>query len=70
MKVYSNSYILKVKYEDCTNFEGHKVMVYQGQYVHSPIIDPHFREKGVSPIARFEPTDKGWELANKFAVTL
>ena len=26
---FDNGYVLKVKYQDCTNFEGQKVMVYR-----------------------------------------
>ena len=64
---YDNAYVLKVKYLDCTNYEGMKVMVYEGQYIHSTYLDPHFQESGVSPIARFEPTDRGISLAINLA---
>ena len=36
---YDNAYVLKVKYLDCTNYEGMKVMVYKGQYIHSTYLE-------------------------------
>lgn len=67
--------VLKVKYPDCTNFEGVKVLVFsdttaldllrQGKF-----LDPHFFEnqsKVRSPVARFVPTQAGWDMAVRFA---
>ena len=67
--------VLKVKYPDCTNFEGVKILVFadttaldllkQGKF-----LDPHFFEnqsKVRSPVARFVPTQHGWEMAVRFA---
>lgn len=58
--------LVLIKYPDCKNFEGHKILLYQGiSSVNelltktNKIIDPHFSEKGISPIARFEPTMNG-----------
>ena len=35
------------------------------------LVDPHFSDnaKFYSPIARFEPTEKGWEMALKLIET-
>lgn len=59
--------ILKVKYIDCTNYEGIKILVYKGHVLKELLdakeIDPHFCEKGLSPIARFVPTEEGLKLA-------
>jgi hypothetical protein len=66
-----NYLIVKIKYLDCTNYEGVKILVYQGirlaDLKKQKLIDPHFSEnkKYNSPIARFEPTEKGWRLALK-----
>lgn len=60
--------ILKVHYPDCTNYEGIKILVYKNDKILTQeTIDPHFseNEKFESPIARFEPTEFGWELAKK-----
>src|ERR1051326_3031036 len=52
--------VLKVKYPDCINYEGVKIMVYSGVELEDlevrGVIDPHFSEnkKQLSPIARFE----------------
>ena len=67
--------VLKVKYPDCVNFEGVKILVFadttpidllkQGKF-----LDPHFFEnqsKVRSPVARFVPTQHGWEMAVRFA---
>jgi hypothetical protein len=63
----SQSFVMKVRYLDCTNYEGIKIMVYRG--VHFPVtrLDPHFSEDAMSPFARFEPTQKGWDMANVMA---
>ncbi len=66
---YKNTTLLIVKYLDCTNFEGTKVMVYEGTFnPHAgQELDPHFQEGCVSPIARFKPTQEGINLAKIFA---
>lgn len=69
---FKNAYVLKVRYLDCTNFEGEKIMVYAGKF-NQPVfeeLDPHFQEKGHSPIARFRPDWEGWKNAQRFAKTL
>ena len=68
--------IVKIKYPNCTNYEGNKILVYEGITISAlraqKKIDPHFSEdkEFKSPIARFEPTDYGWDLANKFMKSL
>lgn len=62
--------VLMVNYPDCRNFEGRKVLVIEG---HEPtisgrdIIDPHFSESGLKLVARFTPTEQGWQWAVQFA---
>lgn len=61
--------VVEVKYPDCINYEGRKIMVYQNLTISGLVsqkeIDPHFTKsnKFRSPIARLEPTDHGWKLA-------
>lgn len=61
---------LKVKYKGCSNYKGVKILVYENteqaeQLIREGSVDPHFLETGISPLARFEPTEKGWSLACK-----
>jgi hypothetical protein len=68
---YKNAYVLTVKYHDCTNFEGMKIMVYRGQYTAVPkTLDPHFTKGKKSPIARFPPTVEGIAMAKALAKSL
>lgn len=61
--------LLMVKYPNCTNYEGKKILVYYkidlGKMLSQRSLDPHFcnNAKVVSPVARFEPTDRGWKMA-------
>jgi len=72
-----SSLVVEIKYHDCTNYEGKKVLVFENltllDLVNQKSIDPHFFPSGSkykSPIARFEPTERGWEWARSFAATL
>ncbi len=67
---FDKGYILYVEYFGCRNCEGHKIMGYEGDYVSQVQLDPHFSETGISPIARFKPTARGWSLAEKFVKSL
>lgn len=64
--------ILTINYPDCKNYEGNKILVFEDltlvQLVNQRLIDPHFFEdsKFKSPIARFEPTKRGREMAQAF----
>lgn len=66
--------VAKIKYLDCTNFEGVKICVYRGvscsQIHEANILDPHFADHGLAPFARFEPTHDGEDAARNFARTL
>lgn len=64
----NSSTILLVKYHNATNYEGVKILVFEGAA--PSFLDPHFCEHHKSPIARFEPTERGWNLALKFAEML
>lgn len=64
--------IVKVRYPDCANFEGLKILVFRnvtiGQINKFKFLDPHFynSKENASPIARFVPTDEGMIMAIKF----
>lgn len=55
--------LMLINYPDSKNYEGNKILLFEGvtvdQIKRKRRIDPHFKKKGISPIARFEPTDKG-----------
>jgi hypothetical protein len=67
---FVNFMIVLVKYPNCTNYKGKKILVYQNlslvDFMNLKAIDPHFSESGISPIARFAPTDEGWAMAVAF----
>lgn len=63
--------IVRVHYPDCRNFEGEKILVFEGVSVKAVkslrTLDPHFCDGAhVSPIARFVPTKQGWKYAVAF----
>ena len=60
---------LWVNYPDCFNYGGDKILVYEGHHLEElreGPLDPNFIDEGLSPIARFEPTEKGWEASHYF----
>lgn len=74
MKRIGQAAVAMIRYLDCTNYEGRKVLIYADaddfmREASAADLDPHFRP-GSGPLARFEPTDRGWELAVKFACEL
>jgi len=70
-----NFLLVEVLYPDCTNYEGRKILVYDGislmELLAQGSVDPHFSNnpKFHSPIARFVPTEEGWKMAKTFAQT-
>lgn len=67
-KAVNGYLIIELKYHDCTNYEGRKIMVYKcslDDLLKQKLIDPHFsnNKNYFSPVARFEPTEQGWENA-------
>lgn len=69
--------IVRMKFLDCTNYEGNKILVFEGltlkSLIEQKLIDPHFFEGGGkyrSPIARFEPTERGWRMAERFVLAM
>jgi len=73
-KTITNGYpILWVHYPDVTNYEGHKILMYDKNFDLELIkdrIDPHFFTEGDSPIARFVPTAAGLAMAHVLAKNL
>ncbi len=72
-----NYLILELHYPDCTNYEGTKILVFDKgvtfkQLTKQVAIDPHFSDNDskISPIARFVPTEKGFEMAISFVRSL
>ena len=61
--------VIKIKYPDCTNYEGMKILVFRGigiqDLYRQNSIDPHFSDnkRYHSPVARFEPSEWGWKAA-------
>ncbi len=69
--------ILMMEYPDCSNYEGKKILVFENitliQLVNQKLIDPHFfpaTSNYKSPIARFEPTERGWQMAKTFIAAM
>jgi len=64
--------IVQVRYLDCTNYEGVKILVFEGITIEilvaQGVCDPHFSENQNlhSPIARFVPTQEGMDMAQRF----
>lgn len=58
----------EIVWPDASNFEGRKVALYRSslaQLQAAAILDPHFSETPgpLVPIARFVPTEEGWDMA-------
>jgi hypothetical protein len=61
--------VVMANYPDCTTYSGYKVMVYDKHYSviqNATLLDPHFLEKGLSPIARFVGNGNGLMNARAF----
>ena len=68
--------VVRINYPDCTNYEGDKILVFTNLSVTElkkfKHIDPHFSNSHEfkSPIARFEPTERGMQWAINFVKTI
>lgn len=71
---YGKYVLLEVVYPECTNYEGRKILLYKGytlqELKEQTYLDPHFSTTGIAPIARFEPTDDGLNIARKYVYFL
>lgn len=56
---------LLVHYKGCSNFEGWKLLIMEGDHTDTVYssLDPHFAE-GSDLVARFSPDDRGLKLAS------
>lgn len=67
-----DSLVVLVHYPDCKNYEGRKILVFKDVSVKKllslRLLDPHFCNSTThpSPVARFEPTKRGWQYAISF----
>ena len=66
--------IVEVRYPDCTNYEGRKILLFKGNMTEEKLrrlesLDPHFTDntRVAAPVARFEPTSNGWDMAIRLA---
>lgn len=70
VKEFANQYwVSLINYPDAQNYEGNKILLTTWDPNSRSVIDPHFSVGG-GILARFEPTDEGWELAKKYAKLL
>ncbi len=75
-KDVNNHLVVRIRYPDCTNYEGRKVMVFENLTLNAlkrqKLVDPHFCKNSdyAHPVARFEPTERGWMWALAFAASL
>jgi hypothetical protein len=73
--VVGNAVVARLHYPDCTTYGGEKVLVYDDRRAFdelklSGVVDPHFLEGRVSPVARFAADERGWRLAMAFAYAM
>lgn len=66
-----------LRYPQCPTWEGLKVLVFayttERAVRAARVLDPHFAPPGpgrLIPVARFEPTARGWQLARVCAAAL
>jgi len=70
---YGKNLVIKIKYLDCVNYEGEKILLYKKTNIKDLLdqkhIDPHFSENKnfKSPFARFVPNDEGMKYAISLA---
>jgi hypothetical protein len=78
VEVVGNALVCAVIYPNCTTYEGRKVLVFAGvserRIRTTRLLDPHFSdvvmEGTIVPVARFEPTARGWRLARICAAAI
>lgn len=74
MKRLGGFIVAWLNYPDCTNYGGDKIVLYSLQDWFDATtenkLDPHFLKDAPSPLARFEPTRRGLELAFQTAELL
>ena len=68
---YDKWVVALIQYEDYYNYQGKKILVYDNIELYNfnknlNRLDPQFIEYEFSPVARFEPSERGWDLAIRF----
>lgn len=64
-------WITDIRYPNCTNYEGRKILLSTKTLDGLKEIDPHFTENcKYGLIARFCPTQDGWAMASRLALHL
>lgn len=58
-----NYTIVEANYDGCLSFDGNKLMLIKGIYKSFEALDPHFLNEEYPVIARFQPTEIGWDMA-------
>jgi len=70
-----NYLIATIEYPNCHNYEGKKILLFHNvtkkQLRSQKRIDPHFCDNTnhISPVARFEPTERGLLMARTLAAS-
>lgn len=74
---FGRALVIEVHYHGCTNYDGNKIIVYSTAGTLAELLattqnrlDPHFNTTWPSPVARFEPTGRGWQWACELAAAL
>lgn len=75
---YGPHLLAEILYPNCTTFEGRKILLFANttrmQLHAAEVLDPHFTDKApvgaLVPVARFEPSERGWRLAQISAAAL
>lgn len=62
-----NYTIVEANYDGCLSFGGNKLMLIKGIYKSFEALDPHFLNEEYPVIARFQPTELGWDMARASA---
>ncbi|MCP3686519.1 MAG: hypothetical protein GY861_28100 [bacterium] len=64
----THAHIIKVRYMDCTNCGGEKILVFTGEFQQKKYLDPHFSDEDQTLVARFHPSK--WDIAVVFTKSL
>lgn len=66
---FGNYNLVEAFYFGCTTFNGHKLMLLTTRNI-LKCLDPHLLGGDHPVIARFEPNERGWEMARLCAINL
>lgn len=60
---HNGNTIVLARYDGCTTFNGFKLMLLRGEFSLFTKLDPHILGNDHPVVARFEPTETGYNLA-------